>query len=138
MSSLGNKKLYIVWIDKNVFNSENIKYLEQLGYEPVKSSNNNNNNNFDQETAVNIPNSINDKNFPYIIYPFTNIKASICHFKGENYENKEKYKYRFKKTIIIVSGRLFKDIVKEFHKSLKDINALENIIEIGKSCTLLF
>ena len=55
MSSLNNqnKKLYIVWIDKNIFNSENKKYLEQLGYlgyEPEKYINNQ----FDQETMIDI------------------------------------------------------------------------------------
>ncbi len=32
MTSLDSQELYVVWIDKNVFNSENKKYLEQLGY----------------------------------------------------------------------------------------------------------
>ena len=74
LNNQNNQKLYIVWIDKNIFSgSENMKCLEQLGYEPGKSSNNN----FDQETMINIPSNNKDKNLPYITRPFQDIESSI-------------------------------------------------------------
>ena len=123
MSSLNNqnKKLYIVWIDKNIFNSENKKYLEQigyLGYKPEKYTNNQ----FDQETMIDIQINIKDKIFPYITRAFQDIKSSIFYLKGDKSE------FAFKKTIIIVSGRLFKDFVKEFDNNLKDIYFIPKII----------
>ena len=119
LNNQNNQKLYIVWIDKNIFSSsENMKYLEQLGYEPGKNSNNN----FDQETMINIPSNNKDKNLPYIPRPFQDIKSSIFYLKGEKSE------CRFKKTIIIVSGRLFEAFVKEFNNNLKDIYIIPKII----------
>ena len=123
MSSLNNqnKKLYVAWIDKNIFNSENKKYLEQigyLGYKPEKYTNNQ----FDQETMIDIQINIKDKIFPYITRAFQDIKSSIFYLKGDKSE------FAFKKTIIIVSGRLFKDFVKEFDNNLKDIYFIPKII----------
>ena len=79
MEGLNNKKLIIIWIDKNIYNKENKNYLKQLGYDIDKSVKNSNNF-FYQESYANFPNNIQDsqdKNFPYITKPFQDVKTAI-------------------------------------------------------------
>ena len=123
MEVLNHTKLYINWIDNNIYNNENMKYLKQLGY------NNNNiivNNHIMSEVNIYLPN-INDQNLLYETEAFQNVESFINYLKNNIYEVR-----RFKETIIIVSGRLFKKFVKEFNKNLKYIYIIPKIIVFTK------
>ena len=123
MEVLNHTKLYINWIDNNINNNENMKYLKQLGY------NNNNiivNNHIMSEANICAPN-INDQNLLYETEAFQNVESFIDYLKNNIYVGR-----RFKETIIIVSGRLFKKFVKEFNKNLKYIYIIPKIIVFTK------
>ena len=122
MEVLNLKKLYINWIDNNIYNYENKQYLKQLGY-------NNNiiaNRVIMSEVNLHAPN-FNDQNLLYETEAFQNVELFINYLKDKNYKER-----RFKETIIIVSGRLFKTFVKEFNKNLKYIYIIPKIIVFTK------
>ena len=125
MKESNAQELFIVWIDKKIFNTENKNYLKQLGYDFNKLSKKSNNFPY-QETNKDLPNNIKDiqdKNLPYITEAFQDVKESI-NFLTDNKNNE----YWFKKTIIIVSGKLFGDFVKEFQRNLKGLYIIPKII----------
>ena len=106
----------IIWIDKNINNIENRNYLAELGYHFNNNLQTNHYymNSFSQD-AINTEYNNITNNF---IRPFERIDEAIQDIK----------KVRFDSTIIIVSGRCFKDFVKEFHKNINDIYIIPKII----------
>jgi len=107
-----NRKLIIIWIDKNIDNKENQEFLNQLQfknkqiyYDPINS-------------GINFEIYKDETNIIYDIYEYKSIESSIDFLK----------KIKFKETIIIVSGSLFVNFVEMFQKNLKDIYVIPKII----------
>ena len=109
-----NKKIIIIWIDKNIKNKENQSYLIQLGFSNIHIKVNS-----DASTDY-IHNPIqNEKSyFENDVHPFDNIVEGLNFLK----------KIKFESTIIIISGSFFIDFVKKLHKELKFIYVIPKII----------
>ena len=106
----------IIWIDKNINNYENRKYLAELGYHFNNNLQTNHYyiNSFSQD-GIYMEYNNKSNNF---IHPFDIIDEAIKDIKN----------IRFDSTIIIVSGRCFKDFIEEFHKNINDIFVIPKII----------
>ena len=116
---LNHKELHIIWVDENIFNTENMLNLRQIGF----NINNNIINPYYQQSYMNINAPNNNINIPFITKAFQDIQSSINYLKQDGH-----FKPRFQETIIIVSGNYFKNFVKEFHKNLKDIYIIPKFI----------
>ena len=89
-------KPLIIWIDQNINNLENQNYLLQLGYNSVNMSSLPSEMNY-------IPQ--NGQNNSYDIQVFNNVRDAINYI----------IPLRFKDTIIIISGGLFKTFIKNLY-----------------------
>ena len=109
------KRLLIIWIDEKIDNPENKRYLAELGFiENSKQVNDNLNN---THFNLNITEDI-KSNIQYDIIKSTKVNLAIVELK----------KYKFRETIIIISGKLFFDFVSQFNNNLKDIFVIPKII----------
>ncbi len=102
-------KPLIIWIDQNINNLENQNYLLQLGYNSVNMSSLPSEMNY-------IPQ--NGQNNSYDIQVFNNVRDAINYI----------IPLRFKDTIIIISGGLFKTFIENLYQQLKFICIIPYII----------
>ena len=118
-----NKKPKIIWIDKNIYNQENQKYLKlfQNNEKYVQNQGKISINETMMDLQVQEINNKDAKNV-YDFNTYDNIVNGIKFIKGLQPEE------RFKSTFIIVSGSCFKDFVNEFNKHINDIYVIPKII----------
>ena len=102
------KRLLIIWIDEKIDNPENKRYLAELGFigNSIQVNDNLNNTQFNLNITEDIK-----SNCQYDIIKSTKVNLAIVELK----------KYKFRETIIIISGKLFFDFVSQFNNNLKDI-----------------
>ena len=110
------KKLLIIWIDEKIENPENKRYLAELEFKENTQQINYSYN----YTQLNLKMDEDIKsNCQYDIIKSTKVKLAIIELK----------KYKFRETIIIISGKLFFDFISQFNNNLKDIFVIpKNII----------
>ena len=109
------KKLLIIWIDEKIENPENKRYLAELEFK----ENTQQINYYYNYTQLNLKMDEDIKlNCQYDIIKSTKVNLAIVELK----------KYKFRETIIIISGKLFFDFVSQFNNNLKDIFVIPKII----------
>ena len=108
-------RLNIFWIDPNVDNKENQTYLTLLKkhYIEKKADIEEDKKHLDLN-----PEDAKTKVYPYHIHQFKNVESAVEDIKT----------IKFKETIIIVSGRLFNDLVRLLQKNLNSIYVIPKII----------
>ena len=118
MTSLNIKKrLLIMWVDENIDSPENKRYLAEIGFKENNQQENYILNYNNTEFNLKITEDI-ESNCQQDIIKSNKIDLAIAELK----------KYKFRETIIITSGNLFKDFIILFNKNLNDIFVIPKII----------
>ena len=110
-----NKKIIIIWIDKNIRNKENKSYLTQLGFFNIQIDDCSDSSSY---SNIHIPIEKEKSNFENDVHPYDNITEALNFLK----------KIKFESTIIIISGNYFIDFVTQFYNELKFIYVIPKII----------
>ena len=111
-----NNKLFIIWIDKNIKNEENQKYVKDLNSNNNTQLNDGINTNDTKNNVYNYRKKLSD--LKKDVQEFTNLDDAFDAIK----------EIRFIETIIIVSGSFLLDFIKKFKKNLKQIYIIPKII----------
>ena len=97
-----NAPILIIWIDQNINSQENLIYLSKLGYQPM--------NEYQQTHRELIPDNANSSNE---VHPCFNVESALKILTNKS--------YKFRETIVIVSGRLFVSFVEAFQYNIKKL-----------------
>ena len=109
-----NAPILIIWIDQNINSQENLIYLSKLGYQPM--------NEYQQTHRELIPDNANSSNE---VHPCFNVESSLKILTNKS--------YKFRETIVIVSGRLFVSFVEAFQYNIKKIIIIPKILVFTSS-----